>query len=326
MSLIRGSILLTLALCCGRAEGDGTCPATPALLNGSSFHGDMRVLANISTTAECCNACAATEGCTIWTLSAQCYLRANTAGAHPFVNSDAISGYTSAHVPLPPQPTPPPAPPAPPPAPPHYPPVPPPTPPPNPCRSCKGPIWTWDVFPAFFHSADSGSPSNNGGGFTEAALETIAKFPMVTMEKWQGSAVVPYMYEEDAWVVAAKQIKQLNPNITVIVWLDSFRIYTDDYRLNPDLGSSCTTGHFRPAVFLETHQEYLLKNTTGQPALESWSKCHIFDHRKEIARNYWRDMCLGMTGSGVIDGCGAVCSLIRTAGSCMCAHFAFFFS
>ena len=54
MSLIR--LLLTLALCCGRAEGDGTCPATPALLNGSSFHGDMRVLANISTTAECCNA------------------------------------------------------------------------------------------------------------------------------------------------------------------------------------------------------------------------------------------------------------------------------
>ena len=33
-------------------------------------------------------------------------------------------------------------------------------------------------------------------------------------------------YEEDAWVVAAKQIKAISPNITVIVWLDSFRICT----------------------------------------------------------------------------------------------------
>jgi hypothetical protein len=95
------------------------------------------------------------------------------------------------------------------------------------------------------------------------------------------------MYEEDAWVVAAKQIKKRNPNTTVIVWLDSFRIYTADKNLNPDLGKACTTGHFRPAQFLEAHSEYLLKNTSGKPALESWSKCHIFDHTKEVARNYW---------------------------------------
>lgn len=31
----------------------------------------------------------------------------------------------------------------------------------------------------------------------------------------------------------------------------------------------------------------------------------MFDHSKEMARNYWRDMCLSMTGTGVIDGCGA---------------------
>jgi hypothetical protein len=55
------------------------------------------------------------------------------------------------------------------------------------------------------------------------------------------------MYEEDAWVVAAKQVKARRPNTTVVVWLDSFRIYTADKALNPDLGSACTTGHFRPA-------------------------------------------------------------------------------
>jgi len=178
-------------------------------------------------------------------------------------------------------------------------------PPPNPCRTCKGPIWSWDTFPAFFHSSDTGSASNNKGGFTNAALATITRYPMVTLEKWQGSAAEPYLYEEDAWVVAAKQIKTINPDITVVVWLDSMRIYTADKKLNPDLGPSCTTGHFGPAQFLETHPEYLLKNISGQPALESWSKCHLFDHTQEIARDFWRDMCLTMTASGFIDGCGA---------------------
>ena len=83
-----------------------------------------------------------------------------------------------------------------------------------------------------------------------------------------GDQIKPYIYEEEAWVVAAKQIKARSPNTTVVVWLDSFRIYTDNKTLNPDLGHACTTGHFRPARFLETHTEYLLKNASGQPALE----------------------------------------------------------
>lgn len=306
---MRLAIMMVLfATLCGQAAGDGTCSGG-TLVNGTSFHGGVG-MGNAKTAAECCAACAAKEKCTIWTLSPSgCYLRPNDAGRHPFPNPSAQSGYTSAHVPVKPEPNPPPPPPAPPP---HYPPVPPPTPPPNPCKTCKGPTWSWDTFPAFFHSADVGGP---GGGFTEAALKTMTKFPMVTMEKWQGATVKPYMYEEEAWLVGAKQIKAINPNITIVVWLDSFRIYTDDRRLNPDLGSACKTGHFRPAQFLESggamdgkfdpSSVYLLKNESGLPALESWSKCHIFDHSKEIARNYWRDMCLEMTGSGVIDGCGA---------------------
>ena len=166
-------------------------------------------------------------------------------------------------------------------------------------------------------------------------LSVIAKFPMVTIEKWQGDDVVPALFEEQAWVVAAAQVKKLNPKATVVVWLDSFRIYTSDKKLNPDLTSSCTTGHFKPAEFLETDgkmngvldpkSRFLLKNASGLPALESWSKCHIFvracgartlanapaptpaaqDHTKAVARQYWTEMCLNLTKSGVIDGCGA---------------------
>ena len=92
--------------------------------------------------------------------------------------------------------------------------------------------------------------------------------PAPTQTNKTGSDLTPYIYEEEAWLVAAKQIKQRSPNTTVIVWLDSFRIYTDNKTLNPDLGHACTTGHFRPATFLETHTEYLLKNLSGMPALE----------------------------------------------------------
>ena len=184
-------------------------------------------------------------------------------------------------------------------------------------------------------------------------LRQIKHFKLVTLEKWQGSAVTPYMWEEDAWVVAAKQIKAVNPDVSVVVWLDSFRIYTANKTLNPDLGAvycfglglprptpalrrsaphlrlivlsstaaaispihtfapflcagkSCTTGHYRAGVYPELHPDMLLKNTSGKPALEPWSKCHIYDFEKEYVRQYWTDVCLNMTDSGVIDGCGA---------------------
>ena len=132
------------------------------------------------------------------------------------------------------------------------------------CPTCIGPTWSWDRFPAFFHSSQHDGP---GGGFSPAAIATIARFPMATLEKWQGDQVTPPISEEQAWVVAAKQIKAANPKIAIAVWLDSFRIYTADKSLNPDLIRPCSTGHFAPADFLERHPEYLLKNASGQPAL-----------------------------------------------------------
>lgn len=170
------------------------------------------------------------------------------------------------------------------------------------CSTCQGPKWSWDRFPAFWHCSDDNGPN---GGFTEEALDTIARFPMATLEKWQGDQVDPPISQEEAWIVAAKQLKERNPDITVIVWYDSLRIYTADKSLNPDLNKHCTTGHFRAAEFLETHPEYLLKNKSGLPALESYGNCHIHDFTKVASQNFWREMCLNMTASGVIDGCGA---------------------
>ena len=48
-----------------------------------------------------------------------------------------------------------------------------------PCTTCKGPVWSWNTFPAFFHGSDPNGTA--GGGFTEAALDTITQFPIVTV-------------------------------------------------------------------------------------------------------------------------------------------------
>lgn len=152
-------------------------------------------------------------------------------------------------------------------------------------------------------------------------MDTISKFPLVTMEKWQGSQATDasgkpvFLWEEDAWVAAAKQIKAARPDTSVIAWMDTMLVYTGwnvdpsnhtvNTTLNPDATANCATGHFRPAEDLERGGKgMLLRNKTGGDA-EYFGNCHVFDHSQPQARDYWKQMCLRMTGSGVIDGCGA---------------------
>jgi hypothetical protein len=128
-----------------------------------------------------------------------------------------------------------------------------------------------------------------------------------------------FYWEDDAWISAAKQIKAVNPTASIAVWMDTMLIYTGwswpppsrytDENLNrtwnPDISVPCSTGYFRPAEFLEQHPDFLLKNTSGLPALESWSHCHVYDYTEERVREYWKELCLNMTKTGWIDGCGA---------------------
>lgn len=76
--------------------------------------------------------------------------------------------------------------------------------------------------------------------------------------------------------------------------------------LNPDANAACATGHFLPAEYLErAGSGLLLRNATGQLAINNFGNCHVYDHSQPAAREYWKQMCLNMTATGVIDGCGA---------------------
>ena len=63
------------------------------------------------------------------------------------------------------------------------------------------PQFSWDTLPVFFHS------SNTSGPYSADAIRVIAKYPMVTIEKWQGFDV-PNVDDEDQMVLAMKAIKQ----------------------------------------------------------------------------------------------------------------------
>jgi hypothetical protein len=43
---------------------------------------------------------------------------------------------------------------------------------------------------------------------------------------------------------------------------------------------------------LDPASPYLLKNSSGLPALGGGSGCHVFDHTKAKVRDYWTQMCL----------------------------------
>lgn len=165
----------------------------------------------------------------------------------------------------------------------------------------------------FFHSS-----TLNRLTFSQTDLLVVSKFPMVTIEKWQGCNSTPGCYgsnnppascptQEDATLATAAQLKSIDPTIFIVSWLDSLRIYEAVKSLNPayrDLSYQACV-RTSQSVFLDTHPAFLLPNSTGQPALETYLNAHVYDHRSPAVRDLWRDVCLNMTATGLVDGCGA---------------------
>ena len=50
-----------------------------------------------------------------------------------------------------------------------------------PCQTCKGPKFSWDTMPVFIHG------SNQSGPINQDAIALMAKYPLVTVEKFVSS-------------------------------------------------------------------------------------------------------------------------------------------
>ena len=77
------------------------------------------------------------------------------------------------------------------------------------------PQFSWDTLPVFFHS------SNSTGQYNDDAMKIIARYSMVTIEKWMGYDV-KNVDDEDEMAVAMKAIKALNSSVSTYFYMSSF--------------------------------------------------------------------------------------------------------
>jgi len=210
------------------------------------------------------------------------------------------------------------------------------------CPTCIAPTHSWATLPVSFHA--SAIRTNERGEFSAAQLATVARFPLVTLEKWQGSGAVhaatgapAFLWEEDAWVAAARQVKAARKaqsadgagEVSVVAWMDSTQVYTG-WVFPPNLTACahCTVdprahgalvnhtynadvyavqGRSRAAEYMERRPGLLVANTSdprGAPAT-AWGGLHVYDFAQPAVQALWRQNCLALTASGAIDGCGA---------------------
>ena len=142
------------------------------------------------------------------------------------------------------------------------------------------PVFSWDTLPVFFHS------SNASGMYTKEALRVIAKYPMVTIEKWQ-SYDVKEIDDEDAMAVFMKTVKEINPKAATYFYMNSFKD-------RPEMTRMARQFMQNPGYQLKDDHGTLVKNSQG---------FYAFDLSKIEVRKWWMNTCLNATHFSNGDGC-----------------------
>ena len=145
---------------------------------------------------------------------------------------------------------------------------------------CERPQFSWDTLPVFFHS------SNASGLYNENSLKTIAKYSMVTIEKWQ-SFDVNTTDDEDAMVAVMKAVKSINPKTATYFYMNSFKDRPEMTRMARQLSE-------HPSWYLTDEKGVRVKNGQGY---------YAFDLSNPKVRNWWKTTCLNATKYANGDGC-----------------------
>ena len=93
--------------------------------------------------------------------------------------------------------------------------------------SFPSPYFSWDTIPIAFHGA------NRSGLYNESTVHTLAKYQLVTIEKWYTECGSKHPIQsgpscdvEKAMYATFNQVKAINPNITNIM-VRSMCVYPD---------------------------------------------------------------------------------------------------
>ena len=156
--------------------------------------------------------------------------------------------------------------------------------------AAKMPMFSWNTVPVYSHLC------NKSGPFNDTALRTLVRFPLVTIEKGQGSNLSDCC-AEDKILAAAKQIKALNSSVQVIFYYNSVLDW-NQYRLHEEFLK-------RPDLWL--------RNASGDPVRMHGDHSFkqpkegmlVFDFSKQAGRDFWASDCINATKTGYIDGCFA---------------------
>ena len=171
-------------------------------------------------------------------------------------------------------------------------PIPPPV--PNPRR--PKPFFSWETIPLAFHGA------NRSGLYNQETVKTLAKYQMVTIEKWYtpcGSQhpiqAGPECNVEKAMYGTFNAIKRINPNVTNIMYLNSMFDFSM-YHLHGmalDLEARGTR-----VLLRDKHDELVVLCNDGNYF------CNVtnFDWSLQAARNLWTDHVINATKVGGVDG------------------------
>ena len=155
----------------------------------------------------------------------------------------------------------------------------------------KGPAFSWDTLPAFFHCANSSGP------MSEASIALMATFPMVTIEKFQGpcaqgASATPACDQEAVIVDVLRRVKAANANVSTIFYYNSVLDFPQ-YRLHATVGAD-------PAL--------QLRDAGGKPVKMSGGGhdgMDVFDFGSARMRQLFIEECVNATRTGFVDGCFA---------------------
>ena len=154
----------------------------------------------------------------------------------------------------------------------------------------RQPSFSWETLPVFIHVG------NNSGPFNDAAIDVLAKFAMVTLDKWQGPCgqqpgATPACDEEGAMLAEARRIKRANPNVSTVLYWNSVLDFPQ-YALHAGMLA-------RPELMLRDNRtgDAVLLDGGGHTGMD------VFDLANPAARSFFMSDCVNATRSGVVDGC-----------------------
>ena len=156
------------------------------------------------------------------------------------------------------------------------------------------PKFSWDTLGglSFFHS------SNSTGAYSEEAIRLMAKFRMVTIEKWMMVKEPGHASTMSANIVdTLRRVKAVDPEVSTVFYFNSvcnFPQYAslyDQYAAMPERWLYQESGE---PVFLSCAGFENSSYPSGMP---------IYNFAHPEVQQLWASECINATRSGVVDGC-----------------------